>query len=78
MPDLPTRGTGSLAADTTAYQNVNAVLRGRATHSQKRFEINGRSLDSMDISELRELAAYFSQQIRYANSGQTIRTVEGD
>ena len=77
MPDLETRGTGSLQADTEAYQNVNAVLRGRATHSQARFEINGRSLEQMSVSELKELAAYFAQQIRYAKSGQAIRAVEG-
>ena len=77
MADLETRGTGSLQADTDAYHNINAVLRGRATHSQRRFEINGRSLEEMSISELKELSAYFAQQIRYANSGQVIRTVEG-
>lgn len=77
MPDLETRGEGSLAADTTAYQNINAVLRGRSTHSQRRFEINGRSLENMSIRELKELAAYFAQQIKYANTGQVIRPVEG-
>ena len=77
MPDLETRGTGSLQADTEAYHNINAVLRGRAMHSQMRFEINGRALEQMSISELRELAAYFAQQIRYAN-GKTINPVGGD
>lgn len=75
--DLPTRGTGSRQADIDAYHNVNAVLRGRATHSQRRFEINGRSLESMSIRELKELAAYFAGQIRYANSDKIIRTIEG-
>lgn len=76
MPDLETRGVGSLEADTSAYHNINAVLRGRATHSQRRFEINGRSLEQMSIRELRELAAYFAQQIKYAKTEQVIRLVE--
>ena len=77
MADLESRGTGSNQADKDAYHAVNAVLRGRATHSQKRFSINGRELEEMSISELKELAAYFAQQIRYAKSERVIRAVEG-
>ena len=77
MPDLETRGTGSLQEDTEAYQAINAVLRGQAKQSHLQYRIGTRSLEERSISELRELAAYFAQQIRYAN-GKTINPVAGD
>ena len=73
---LNSRGAGSLEDDIEAYQNVNALLRGRATKDVQNYTINGRSLEHHSISELRELAAYFGQQIRYARSGQVLRNVE--
>ena len=35
MADLESRGVGSFQADLDAYHAINAVLRGRAKHSQK-------------------------------------------
>ena len=40
MPDLDARGTGSLEQDKEAYQNINPVLRGRATKSVLRMEVS--------------------------------------
>ena len=77
MADLESRGAGSFQADLDAYHAINAVLRGRAKHSQRQFAINGRSLEEMSISELKELAAYFAQQIRYSRSQRIISAVEG-
>ena len=76
MADLESRGVGSFQADLDAYHSINAVLRGRANHSQKQFSINGRSLEEMSISELKELAAYFAQQIRYSRNQRIINAVE--
>ena len=76
MADLESRGVGSFQADLDAYHSINAVLRGRANHSQKQFAINGRSLEEMSISELKELAAYFAQQIRYSRNQRIINAVE--
>ena len=77
MADLESRGVGSFQADLDAYHAINAVLRGRANHSQKQFAINGRSLEEMSISELKELAAHFAQQIRYSRNQRIITAVEG-
>ena len=77
MADLESRGTGSSQADLDAYHAINSVLRGRASHSQRQFAINGRSLEEMSISELKELAAYFAQQIRYSRNQRIITAVEG-
>ena len=76
MADLESRGVGSFQADLDAYHSINAVLRARANHSQKQFAINGRSLEEMSISELKELAAYFAQQIRYSRNQRIINAVE--
>ena len=59
MADLLSRGVGSFQADLDAYHAINAVLRGRAKHSQRQFSINGRSLEEMSISELKELSGVF-------------------
>ena len=77
MADLESRGVGSFQADLDAYHACNAVLRGRSSHSQRQFSINGRSLEEMSISELKELAAYFAQQIRYSRNQRIISAVEG-
>ena len=73
---LGTRGDGSLDDDREAYRNINAVLRGVATKAQLSYSIASRELQYRSISELKELASYFAQQIRYAESGSVLRNVE--
>ena len=76
MPDLDSRGTGSLEKDIEAYQAINAVLRGSAAKEHLSYAINGREMQYRSISELKSLAAYFAKQIRYAQSGTILRNVE--
>ena len=74
--DLESRGDGSLDDDREAYQAINATLRGVATKAQLSYSIASRELQYRSISELKELASYFAQQIRYAESGSVLRNVE--
>ena len=73
---LESRGAGSLSDDLEAYQAVNATLRGVATKAQLSYSIGTRELQYRSISELRELSAFFARQIRWARTGQVIRSVE--
>ena len=55
MNDLDSRGTVSLEKDKKAYQNINAVLRGRATKSMRSYKVNNRELENMSVRGLKEL-----------------------
>lgn len=73
--DLDSRGAGSYQADLEAYRNIQAVLRGRATHDERSFEIQGRTLERMSHAELRELSNYFATQIRAGQGRGGIRAI---
>ncbi len=55
-----------------ALDAIDAVLANRATVDQKRYEINGRSLERMSVAELLELRGYYAAKVN-AERGITRR-----